>query len=57
MIDNLLEQGIRYALEKKYNKEIYEAKFGRKPFVDGLSRETHYRDRANRTIKKLDKVL
>jgi len=41
----------------KYEKNIYEGRYGRKPFVDGLSANQAHKDNANKAIRALDKIF
>ncbi|MDF1498507.1 MAG: hypothetical protein P1P85_04115 [Patescibacteria group bacterium] len=58
MIDDLvfeaLNNAIKKSQEKKYNKNIYEAKYGKVVFLDSLSEQRAYKDYADRLIKSLD---
>ena len=40
-----------------YDKEIYEAKYGKKQFVDSLSKRQAYKNYADNTIKALTELF
>ena len=40
-----------------YNKQIWEGKYGKRKFVDGLSENTAYENHASKTTKALDEVF